>query len=293
MEDGQFQLGDWRVDIFECGRLALDGGAMFGSVPRVVWQRRIAPDSAHRIPLAMRLLLLRRDDATVLVDTGIGDKFDQTFRDMFAVENPVTTVAPTPLLQALADFGVTAEQITHVVLTHLHFDHGGGTTRRGVDGVPSLTFPNAEHFLQSANWETANDPNPRERASYLRDNFAPLAGGRLTLLDGASELLPGLQVLPSHGHTAGMQTLRLEGGGQVLHYLADLAPTRHHLHLPFTMGYDLSALEIMREKEALLPQAVAEDAIIVFEHDPQLAAGRIGMDGGKFAIVEELVCGSS
>lgn len=290
MADVQFQLGTWQVEVFECGRLALDGGAMFGSVPRVIWEKRIAPDSQHRIPLAMRLLLLRNGDATVLVDTGIGDKFDERFRDMFAVENPDAGAVETPLLAALAARGVAAGDVTHVLMTHLHFDHGGGLTRTVADSSHQLTLPEAEHVLQRANWETARNPNSRERASYLPENFLPLESGRLTLLDGATEFLPGLRVQPSHGHTAGMQTVRVEGGGDVLYYLADLAPTRHHLHLPFTMGYDLNALEIMAEKEQLLPGAVEEGAIVVFEHDPDLAAGRIGMDRKKFAIVEELAC---
>lgn len=267
---------------------------MFGSVPRVLWERRIAPDSSHRIPLAMRLLLLRQPAAghVVLVDTGIGDKFDARFADVFAVVNPDRAAGRLPLDVALAPYGVTRSQVTHVLLTHLHFDHGGGVSYRAADGRLELTFPHAEHFLQRANFDTASHPNERERASYLSDNVEPLREGRLTLLDGPAELFPGLTVAPSDGHTLGLQTVRIEGGGDVAYYLADLAPTQHHLHLPFMMGYDLCARKLLEEKRGLFTRAVDEQATVIFEHDPHVAAGRVRQEQGRFALEPLLDSGS-
>jgi glyoxylase-like metal-dependent hydrolase (beta-lactamase superfamily II) len=289
--DFPLQLGDWRLDLLECGRFALDGGAMFGSVPRLLWENLIPPDPQHRIPLAMRLLLLRHRTANhiVLVDAGIGAKFDPRFQEMFAVQNPPAPRASsplesTPLAGVLASAGVRVVEVTHVVLTHLHFDHAGGATvRAGGDVVPQ--FPRAEHFLQRANLDEARAPNPRERASYLADNVEPLASAaRLTLLDGAAEVLPGLSVEPSDGHTRGLHTLRVEGGGRAVYYVADLAPTSHHVHLPYTMGYDLCVRTILEEKRRLWDRAIAEEAIIVFEHDPYVRCGRMEVEGGRYRI---------
>ena len=292
-------LGDWRVHILECGRLSLDGGAMFGSVPRALWERHIAPDDRHRIPLAMRLLLLEHaDGARVLVDTGVGDKYDDRFRDMFKVRNPVAVAGRTPLETVVAAAGTAPEAITHVVVTHLHFDHGGGVSRRagshvedsdvGGSGVEPV-FPGAEHFLQARNLETARQPNARERASYLPANVEVLSAVPLGLLDGACEILPGLSVIPSEGHTAGMQVVRPEGGGQVVYYVADLSPTRHHVHLPYSMGYDQCARQVLEEKSALWPRVVEEDAVVVFEHDPVFAAGTIGRDRkGRFEVTQQV-----
>ncbi|MCI0652153.1 MAG: MBL fold metallo-hydrolase [Planctomycetes bacterium] len=276
------RFGDWRVDLLECGRFALDGGAMFGSVPRVLWERWIAPDASHRIPMVMRVLLLRNEAlaASVLVDAGIGDKFDERFRSMFDIHHPGVAAGRTPLAHALGGAGVAPERITHVVLTHLHFDHAGGSTvRAGGEALPA--FPRARHFLQAANLETAARPNLRERASYLPENFEPLRALPLDLLRGSEEILPGLRVFVSNGHTQGMQCVRLEGGGGVLYYLADLAPTHHHLRVPYTMGYDLSAREIMEEKQRLWPRIIEEEAVIVFEHDSQLAAATLEERDGK------------
>ncbi|MCA8962666.1 MAG: MBL fold metallo-hydrolase, partial [Planctomycetes bacterium] len=160
-------IGPWRVDAVEAGGLSLDGGSMFGSVPRGLWQKRIAPDAEHRIPLAMRLLLLRHriEDRVVLIDTGIGDKFDATFAERFAVKAPDGESDGTlPLEVALGELGVSLGEVTDVVLTHLHFDHGGGVSRRAATGEVLPTFPTATHYLQRSNLETAERPNSRERA---------------------------------------------------------------------------------------------------------------------------------
>ena len=266
----------WRVRTFESGSLGLDGGAMFGSVPRPLWERLIPPDAQHRIPLAMRLLLLEEvdGDRLVLVDGGIGDKEDMTFRERFCVVSD-------PLRVALHAASIDPDQITDVVITHLHFDHAGGLTSREGDRVVPV-LPKARHWLQRRNHDNCNDPNPRERASYLRENLDPLREVELELLDGEEEIFPGVRVEPSDGHTDGMQTVRVEGGGEVIRYLADLAPTHHHVRLPFCMGYDMCAKTVLAEKARMVAAARDEGAILLFEHDPHFAAGRLIEKKGRW-----------
>jgi len=237
--DMSVTLGRWRAKVVDAGRLFLDGGAMFGSVPRVVWERCIEPDDQHRIPLATRLLLLEdsESDRIVVIDAGVGDKEDASFRERFAVSLPEGSGEP-PLCRAIREAGVDPAAITDLILTHLHFDHAGGATALDDSGVSQPVLPAATHWVQAANWETGLSPNRRERASYLRYNIEPLEAAPLQKLDGDGEILPGISVERVDGHTIGMQTVRIEGGGQVMRYLADLAPTRHHLRATWTMGYD-------------------------------------------------------
>ncbi|MEE2889780.1 MAG: MBL fold metallo-hydrolase [Planctomycetota bacterium] len=281
-------LGRWTAQIIECGGLHLDGGAMFGSVPRVVWERCIEPDAEHRIPLATRLLLLEdsESDRVVIVDAGVGDKEDSSFRDRFAVSLPQGEGEP-PLRRAIRSAGVDPDRVTDLIITHLHFDHVGGATTLDESGNSTPVFPSATHWVQQANWNTAIDPNLREKASYVPRNIEPLEGTRLEKLDGDGEIMPGITVERVDGHTLGMQILRVEGGGQVLRYLADLAPTRHHLRVAWTMGYDISAITTVEEKSRILAAALEEQAILVLEHDPHSATARIEMKNGKIGPVVE------
>jgi len=229
------------------------------------------------------LIRHRSGGPQILVDVGIGDKFDSKFRDRFAVHDPIGGNGP-PITRALSNFGVHPDEITHVILTHLHFDHGGGisTIDRSNELVP--TFAGATHYIQRANLATAKDPNPREKASYLRENVEPLDTVQLEQVDGDAELFPGVSVIRSDGHTTGMQVVRLESDGRVIYFPADLAPTQHHVPIPFTMGYDLSAREIMAEKAKVWRRAVEEEAVVVFEHDTQIAAGQLQEDGDRYRL---------
>ncbi len=284
IQSRMLSLGDWDVHIFEEGRLALDGGSMFGSVPRPVWEKRIQADSHHRIPLSMRLLLLENKTLghKVLVDTGIGDKYSEAFGQMFKIEHEAEGEKDY-LGKSLKRIGYSLNDITHTILTHMHFDHGGGVSCIK-DGVLQLTLPKAKHFLQKRNWETAIKPNPRERASYLKENVDPLRDADLELLAGEEEVLPGLRLIPSHGHTDGMQVLRIEGGSQVAYFPSDLSPTQHHIHIPFSMGYDIRAIDIINEKEVLWAKALQEEALIILEHDPDLDFGKLVHDGRKYSL---------
>lgn len=271
-------LGAWTAHTLETGFLWLDGGAMFGSVPKALWSRTNPPDEKNRIRLAMRCLLLEGEGRRILVDDGVGDKFAPRFGEIFRIE-----LEPHTLERSLADLGLTTDDVTDVVLTHLHFDHAGGSTRRAGDRlVPRL--PRARYHVQRRNWENALAPNPRERASYLTENFVPLEeAGVLTLWDGPQRPWPGIELFTADGHTRGQQLVRVSGGGETLYFVADLIPTASHVRIPFVMGYDVAAIETMAEKRALLERAAGEGAWICIEHDPVVALARPKVEGDDFA----------
>jgi glyoxylase-like metal-dependent hydrolase (beta-lactamase superfamily II) len=270
-------LAGWRVSALETGYLWLDGGSMFGSVPKPLWSRLQPPDERNRIRLAMRCLLVEGHDRRLLVDVGLGEKFSPKLTEIYRVEHDATT-----LERALAARGLAVDDVTDVLLTHLHFDHAGGSTRReGEVLVPRL--PRATYHLQSRNLENARHPNLRERASYMAENFEPLAeAGVLRMWDGPAEPWPGIELIPAHGHTRGQQLVRVGGARRGLYFVADLIPTASHVRVPFVMGYDMAVIETMEEKRRLLDRACREESWVFLEHDPEIAAGRPEPDGEDF-----------
>jgi len=264
------QIGPYSLHTIETGRFGLDGGAMFGVVPKPLWQKRIAADDQNRIPLAMRCLLLKGDERVALIDTGLGDTYNDKFAEIFAVNHE-----HSELHRSLEAAGVSAADVTDVVLTHLHFDHGGGcTTRRG--GELTLTFPNATHYVQRSHWMWARDPNPREKNSFLEENLEPLsASPQLHLLDGDGPLFDNVSVRTVFGHTEAQQLVMVSGNGETLVFVADLLPTVHHVPLPYVMGYDVRPLETMKEKDAFLQEAYAEGWHLFFEHDPEVEVANL------------------
>ncbi|MDT0630484.1 MBL fold metallo-hydrolase [Rubrivirga litoralis] len=268
--------GDYQIDTVETGRLGLDGGAMFGIVPKPLWEKRIAPDDQNRIPLAMRCLLLRGHGRTVLVDTGVGAKGDDKFERIYAVDHQHSALGGS-----LAALGVEPGDVTDVVLTHLHFDHAGGATERGPDGALRTAFPNAAYHVQRAHWEWAHE-SVREQASFLAENMDPIeASGQLVLADGEVSPFPGVSYVLVHGHTRAQQLVLVEGGAAEggaaapLLFAADLLPTAAHVPLPWVMAYDIEPLQTLREKERVLTRAADEGWTVVFEHDAEVAAARI------------------
>ncbi len=269
-------LGDWTLHTVEAGYLWLDGGSMFGSVPKPLWSRTNPPDERNRIRLAMRCMLLQGHGRNVLVDVGLGDKFSAKLRDIYRYE-------PEPTLeQSLARIGLAPADVTDVVLTHLHFDHAGGATVQTPAGLrPAL--PRAQWYVQRRNWDNAHAPNPRERASYMNENYdALMEAGVLTLWDGPANPWPGVETILVDGHTRGQQVVRVSGGGQTAYFTTDLIPTAAHVRIPFVMGYDMAVIETMAEKRDLLARAVQENAWIVLEHDPDTALARPVADGDDF-----------
>jgi glyoxylase-like metal-dependent hydrolase (beta-lactamase superfamily II) len=267
------ELGGVRLHALEAGLQRLDGGAMFGVVPKPLWERRIPPDERNRIPLALRCLLVETPDALVLVDTGIGNKEDERFREIYGVENPG---APTRLEDAIRAAGHTPEDVDIVINTHLHFDHAGGNTVREPDGDIGPAFPRARHVVQRRELEFAGLPNERIRASYMAPNHEPITrAGLWDLVDGEAEIVPGVRVVPTPGHTPHHQSVLIGSEGQTACFLADLVPTAAHLPLPWIMGYDLEPLVTLETKRGLLDRARAEDWLLVFEHDPVTPWGKL------------------
>lgn len=281
-------LGDWTAHTLETGHLWLDGGAMFGSVPKPLWSRQHPADERNRIRLAMRCLLLEGHGRRVLVDDGVGDKFTPKLADIYRLE-----ITEHTLERSLAELSLGVEDVTDVILTHLHFDHAGGSTvSRGGTLVPRL--PRARYYVQRKNWDNAHQPNPRERASYLGENYDPLMeAGVLRLWDGPQQPWPGVELFTADGHTRGQQLVRVGGGGETLYFVADLIPTRSHVRIPFVMGYDVAAIETMVEKKAVLARAVNERAWVCLEHDPELALARPTTEGDDFAWGESVPAAGS
>jgi glyoxylase-like metal-dependent hydrolase (beta-lactamase superfamily II) len=255
---------------------------MFGVVPKPLWSRRITPDDRNRIPLAMRCLLIEHPDGLTLIDTGLGNKEDAKFRDIYGVENGGPG-GRTMLEAALAEAGVTPADVRWVINTHLHFDHAGGNTWEEYDkngvavGGAKLTFPNATYVVQWGDLDFARHPNERTRASYLPHNFEPIAeAGKWKLLHGDVDVLPGISVRVTPGHVPYHQSVLIRSGGTTLFYLADVMPTRHHLPLPWIMGYDLEPLRTLESKRKLVREALDEEWWLFFEHDPDVVMGRIG-----------------
>ena len=274
-------VGSLRVHALQAGLQKLDGGAMFGVVPKNLWERKIPADERNRIPLGMRCLLIEHPDGLVLVDTGAGNKETEKFYGIYGIENgPVGTVGPTQLESALADAGFAAHDVAIVISSHLHFDHAGGNTRRGEDGAPVASFPNARYVARRGEWEWAHHTNERTAASYFGHNYDPImAAGRLELVDGDDEVLRGISLRHTPGHTPHHQGILVESGAERLFFLADLAPTTSHVPLPWIMGYDVEPLVTLETKRRIWAEAADEAWTVMFEHDATNAFGRIVADG--------------
>jgi glyoxylase-like metal-dependent hydrolase (beta-lactamase superfamily II) len=272
-------LGKLRVHALEAGLQWLDGGAMFGVVPRPLWEKKIPPDERHRIPLALRCLLVETPNVLVLVDSGIGNKEGAKFRDIYGVDNDG---APTRLEDAIRSLGFGIEDIDLVVSTHLHFDHGGGNTLLTSDGALAPAFPNARYIMQKGELAFAQSPNERVRASYMSKNFLPLSeAGLVDTVEGPTELVEGVTLLPTPGHTPFHQSIILDGHGEKAVFLADLCPTSAHLPLPWIMGYDLEPLVTLETKKALWERVREEDWILLFQHDALVPWGRMHLEDGR------------
>jgi glyoxylase-like metal-dependent hydrolase (beta-lactamase superfamily II) len=280
-------LGDFRIHALDGGRQHLDGGAMFGVVPKALWQKRIPADERNRIPLGLRCLLVETPAALVLIDNGVGNKENEKFRDIYGIENASTHGHPTRIEDALAAAGFAADDVDIMIDTHLHFDHAGGNTHIDGDGQVHLSFPRARYFVQRGEFEWAHFVNERVSASYLPANFDPVReAGRFELLEGNVEVVPGVSVMRTPGHTPHHQSVMIRSGGQTACFLADVIPTSAHLPLPWIMGYDVEPLVTLESKRSLLAKASAESWLLVFEHDPVVAWGRLEGSGSRPALVD-------
>lgn len=275
-------LAGYTIHTVEGSRLGLDGGAMFGIIPKALWNRTTEADDANRITLATRCLLLRGHGRVILVDVGVGQKGDAKFEKIYAVDHEYATVE-----ESLGALGVSTEEITDVVLTHLHFDHCGGAVRRDDGGELVPTFPQARHWVQKSHWDWAQE-SPREQGSFLAENLQPLEdSGALELLSPDDQPFPKVALEVVNGHTKGQQLIRVEGEEGTLLYAADLVPTTAHVQLLWVMAYDVQPLETLKEKTTFLTRAAAEGWLVVFEHDPEVACAVIEKTEKGFAAVEK------
>jgi glyoxylase-like metal-dependent hydrolase (beta-lactamase superfamily II) len=277
------RVGSYEVSTVAAESFRLDGGAMFGVVPRPLWERTNPPDDRNRILLVARVLVLKGEGRVAIVDAGVGDKEGAKFRDIYAV------CRSPGVPEALAAAGIPAETVTDVILSHLHFDHGGGSTRRDGERIVP-TFPRATYHVQRRNLEHARRPNERDRASYLPENHEPLeSAGVLRAREPDDEILPGVFARVVDGHTPGQQMIAVgEGAGAVV-FAGDLVPTAAHLPIPYVMGYDLEPLRSMEEKRRWLPAWAERGTLVVFDHDPEVGAARIEMGPrGAYRVAERV-----
>jgi glyoxylase-like metal-dependent hydrolase (beta-lactamase superfamily II) len=269
------RFGDFEITPLFDGTFRLDGGAMFGVVPKTMWSKRTTPDERNRIPMSMRPLLVRTGTTTMLIDAGVGDKLGAKEIDIYGFDRS------RHLDHALAEAGVSAADIDIVLATHLHFDHAGGFTAV-VDGQLVPRFPRARYLIRRGEWEDATHPHERNRASYLVENYVPVAeAGQVEFLDEDGEVLPGISVARTGGHTMHHQIVRFVSEGRTAVFAADLIPTVAHVDLVWIMGYDLYPMDTMAYKRDFLAEAIAGEYVIFFEHDPQLSAGVIREDQGR------------
>jgi methylmalonyl-CoA epimerase len=275
----RFALGNLELISLFDGFFRLDGGAMFGVVPKTLWAKQAPPDDRNRILLAMRPLIVR-GARTMLIDAGLGDKDDRKFHDIYGVDRSRN------LDHTLAEAGIAPEAIDIVLATHLHFDHAGGFTTRDAAGRVRPRFPRAQYVVRRGEWDDARQANERNRASYLADNFMPLAdAGVLQLVDDDQTIMPGVKVKRTGGHTMHHQMVVIESAGKTAAFAADLVPTIAHLPDPWIMGYDLYPMDTLASKKAFYKEAVENNILVFFEHDPALAAGYLGEEQGKRRVI--------
>ena len=266
-------LGDFDLTVCTDGTYLLDGGAMFGVVPKTLWQQRTPADPDNRILLGLNTAVIRTGQAVVLIETGIGNKQSAKMQQIH--QNQALLPA------SLAAAGIRPEEVTHVLNTHLHFDHCGWNTTLHSDGAVTPTFPNARYFAAQSEVDHGHLQLDRDRVSYLSANYDPLlANGQMTLLSprGPAEILPGISVEPYPGHTAGMLAIHIQSAGQHACYIGDLLPTTHHLDPTWVMGFDLDPLTCIAERKRFLAQAIPQQWLVLFTHDHQVPAAHLTLN---------------
>ena len=271
------QIGDYRVEIIPDTEFRLDGGAMFGVVPRNLWSQVCPPDDQNRIRMNMNCVFVDTGTERVLIETGIGNKWSGKETGIYGIDRH------RPLPETLREkTGLTADDITIVVNTHLHFDHAGGNTMLNTHGEAVPTFRNARYFVSRAELEHADKPSERDRASYLPHNWVPLReSGQLEAKDDNYEVVPGLRMENHPGHNRSMQCWRLRRDGETMFGFADLVPMRAHVRFPWIMGYDLYPVETLEAKKRLLPQAARENWLCLFYHEPETPLCRLRIEDHK------------
>lgn len=268
------KIGEFELFVVSDGTFRLDGGAMFGTIPKVLWERTNPADDRNRILMGLNCLLIRTPTENILVDTGLGNAYDEKFAFLYGVDK-----SGVDLLKSLAAAGVGAADINRVILTHLHFDHGGGNCFQDENGEFRPTFPNALYYINQGELAYAKEPDLRSKPSYLPYTWEPLERrGQIELISGEVKVVPGVTILPAPGHTPNHQIVKVESGGLTACFLADLVPTPSHVKTHYVMGFDLDASTAMKNKERILEQAQAGNWLLIFEHSPDIKAGYLTED---------------
>ena len=277
-------IGKWKVFALETGLFSLDGGAMMGTVPKVLWEKTNPSDSLNRIDLSLRCMLVDDGENVVLIESGIGDKNPEKFTKMFNIRELRS------IEKALNDIGYYHKNITHIVLTHLHFDHAGGAMIFNENGKLVPAFPNAKYYISESNWEAGMNPSERDRASYIKDNYVGLLdAGVLNIIPENTEILPGLNTYVVNGHTYGQQLVKVSDKNKCIVFCSDLIPLKSHLKLPWIMGYDLNASLTLQEKKEFLDKASEGNWWLFFYHDPSTVAVRIKKSNKYYEVIDEYV----
>jgi len=279
------KIGDYNIHLIRTGLFRLDGGAMFGVVPKPLWSRTNPADDANRIQMCTNSLFLDNGKKKILIDTGMGHKLSKKMNEIYAVDFSENT-----LINSLDKLNIKREDVTDVLLTHLHFDHTGGSTYYDEEKQLKITFPNATHYVQEKHLEWAQNPTERDKASFITNNFEPLVENKiLKTVKGEYKFDEFISTIPVNGHTRDMQMVKISDGENTILYAADLFPMSAHVPLPYIMGYDLFPLVTLEEKRKHLAEAVEKDWVLFFEHDPFTPAAKIGLSDKGFFIKESFV----
>jgi glyoxylase-like metal-dependent hydrolase (beta-lactamase superfamily II) len=278
------QIGAWRAHSIRAGSLGLDGGAMFGIVPKPLWEKKLPADERNRIPMSMRCLIVEHDVGPIVIDTGAGNKESAKFYDIYGIDNAGPD-GRTLLEAGLSAVGLSSDRIAMVIDSHLHFDHAGGNTYHDRDGRLQLSFPNARYVVQAGEYHFATHTNERTAGSYFDHNFVPVKeAGRFDLIQGEREIVQGVTLLPTPGHTPHHQGILLQSRGEQAYFIADLVPTTTHVPLAWIMGYDVEPLVTLETKRRILARAAAEGWQIAFPHDAATSWGRLRREANTYAL---------
>jgi glyoxylase-like metal-dependent hydrolase (beta-lactamase superfamily II) len=281
------KLGGLTIHAIQAGGQRLDGGAMFGVVPKPLWEKRMPADERNRIQLGMRCLLVEHQSGLILIDTGAGNKEEEKFKHIYGIENEGAE-GRTSLEDGLREIGVSPDDISIVINTHLHFDHAGGNTYVDEAGTLKVSFPKARYIVKRGEYDYATHPNERTAASYFERNFMPVVrDSKFEFVVREKEIVKGIRVVPTPGHTPFHQSVLIDSGGERAFFLADMLPTSAHLPLPWIMGYDVEPLVTLETKRRILRQAADEDWLLIFEHDATVPWGRVEHDGKGYRLQPE------
>ena len=278
------KVGNYTLYSIETSQFSLDGGAMFGIIPKTLWEKEAPADGYNRIQMVTRSLLVVSNERKIIIDTGNGDKWDDKNRSRYNID-----LDKINLSSSLEKYGFIPADITDVFCTHLHFDHAGGNTSIE-DGKIVPTFPNATYWIHQDNWDLANSPSEKDRGSYLAENWSVLAeNGMIEYVTDREEFLPGIEIMLTYGHTIGMMHPLIKDGDNTVFYAADIFPMAAHVPLAWVMAYDLNPVQTIKEKRSLLPTMVDKNWTVFFEHDPLRQAGKVTMDGKHYRLKEAVI----